>query len=636
MRRKSHEEKRAWLNGGGVARVHRHMADGVVLVPGAERVQEIVRDHRSGTAAMISGPCGSGKTRLLELYLRRHPKPREDVSGLRGVVFSAGGRTTTAAFAAALANALDPGLNVSEVGIEKQSVISAMGEIHGSNGIVCVDDVEELLREDGTMEDGVARLLRILVVSRPTILCGRDPWRVLIAAEIAAGPHARLEPMTDDEELKAALVELERMGGFETTRSYFDDPRALRAFIDQVPTRAIAGYAEIMRCATLEAGEERGLTGKMVAAAIGQVHGSMSVYSRLAIRKPRPFEDVDSLVIPLRDTIVQSEGLLFRFGGGPENLRPRDGIWEIPVDSVVHVPIVSPNELEHIATVTMRFPGVRREDEIYRAPCGTLFVERYDEDPAAALADSILSEADQLVGSCDEPAGLQGFPWAETTAEAATARIAQNVEKALPNIASRYRVCSDGRVFRKVDHYGLFLVASRDGSYLSYSDDEETEVSGCLFDLDELQELRAISALIDARLGREVGDPARGEPIVVREHVPGALPRRAFSNLLGFVAKEIGDILTGRIPPDVGLALRTLRTCKGRPDADEHEAIGMALEVLNGWIPSGHRPIDPDSGVDLIWIAQKRNALLAARKPAPMPAREPAGVEEDCDRAPGM
>lgn len=132
---------------------------------------------------------------------------------------------------------------------------------------------------------------------------------------------------------------------------------------------------------------------------------------------------VEAPRVKIKGTIVAEHGGFLH--PDEKGLVPRDGQWRILVNTEIALPRIE--NLKPAMTLVYEFEdGEKRAIPIYSndRPDEFYSPEGIDRE---SIAKIILERAEDLVGNCDKPKALRGFPWdCRTTAEA-VARIAANV-----------------------------------------------------------------------------------------------------------------------------------------------------------------------------------------------------------------
>jgi hypothetical protein len=599
-----------------------------VETPTTAAIDLVVSRASKGPAGMhgfVFGESMVGKSAAL-LRHARDPSDKDGVVTGPGILLHAENLTTPRALAIGLCQAIAPG-KVDVLGISTETATqAALGLLAMHDGILVIDDIQEILvhgQPRPGMDAQLEKLAQVgrIVVSGRSIGVGRC-LQVLRTFRSASAEAVEMVGLTGQPHLVDVLAGMELglgLGG----RAYLAGATEAEWLSGKVPGGQPGAFKQIL----IHAGRnacERGLD-RLDEASLDQglkdARETLSVVRGMVLGPIRRKRSLGPGPVDVRfkDTLVsavEEHSLL-----DPPRGRgaPRNGILKVAIDASLPIPVIQAGDLEAVATVSYGFTGFRREDLIHRhRPDGTLYVvEAPDTDASTHVRDEVLGAADDLIGWCDEPLALRNIPWDRLTPQEARERIAENVTGRLPRLASPYRIVSDGRVAEQVQPPRWFVAACHGGSLVGI----ETELHALeglarAFDHDELEHARAFADILDKRNGREIDRGRVPRPQSVREHVEGGLPRDALQRFLASLSAKIRSSLDDVVYPDgLRTALDAMASIPAERARIDHARVLDAINIVRDGLKSlGIRaPGDYDSPYSLLDMALIKVALPLGR-----------------------
>jgi len=604
----------------------KHFREHSVDTEATRHVDESIASLKVGYPLVIEGPAWAGKTHALRRHL--HPAKKDDAppSVRKGIYLSVDNCSTPKALALAICGAIAPGKVDATRATAKSACRSALDIVSKYQGIIGIDDFEEILRPDGTIAPGMEGFLDALSHLCRLVLAGRtEGMSKLLDGFPSLSSHLSERVSIDgyrpdDPALANILVELEEAMGLGPA-SYFKSPDKVLSFAEVVPSGVIGAYKDILRASLKHVIERNGsrLDGNAIA------HGTAASVAGLGIlrdliRSPQS-KDLSlmgsGIVIRLDDVLVSRHEDMWSVD--PQaTVRPKDGIWRIPVLMDAHVPVVPEARLKLAATRVFRDEDFRREDRIYHDEASGAFYEITEpEDAVGEIRDAILNEAEGLIGADDEPPAFVGFPWRETTAIGATKRIARNVGNLLPGIIAKHAISDRGRVLTRTTVPQYFVSDLRDGSMANL----ETNMNSLAdlvrsFDFDDLDGVRRFVFVLDRIRKRKGQDPFQLSQSVV-EHIPDFLPRDSFHRMIMGILRMIGPKIKegfgGQIPPEMRRPFEGLYACMLRPNKEQAAWVLNSLLKVDEYRKKLGIECERDygTGMTLIEMAIIRARLIA-------------------------
>jgi hypothetical protein len=293
--------------------------------------------------------------------------------------------------------------------------------------------------------------------------------------------------------------------------------------------------------------------------------------------------------------------------------------WQIPINKVLEFPVVE--KLRLAMTLIYRFDdGYERKIPIYAdAAGGGYYSPEGFNNSSAGLVAKVIDDAKGLVGLCDSPQALRGFPWGCETASEAKEIITRNVDKLLPRIAAKYAVGEDGTAMRKVvaPVWLVQITPKQAWAALEESDLATAHDYARAFDPQDRDGVKAYISYIRSALGYQPAECSFFECEVV-SHFEGATPDNAYKL---FVQKLVGELraalINEPIPQNIAAQLDALTTISAKPEGAEAEEIAAKLEVIDAFAKSMRANMWTDryTGISLVEIARVRALILAGHTP---------------------
>jgi hypothetical protein len=300
-------------------------------------------------------------------------------------------------------------------------------------------------------------------------------------------------------------------------------------------------------------------------------------------------------------------------------IAPRTGRWRIPIATEVAVRAIQLERLKSAFTIQYDFHEgrFRRFDILVDTKTGDFYAFN-DRNPGKTIAQVLLDRARELIGSCDRPLALVGFPWSAKTTAEAVKRIATNVQALLPEIAKDYLVTADGRVLSSASAPVWYISPCAEGSLVNTSCEvsrNAQDLAYC-FDHDDEDSVTAFVEFIDSQRGRESKILTISQEVT--ENIPGILPRDSYRSFAVAAIKELRASLADEVlPKNVRTALDEIEKMSGRPGHKEAlRIIDLIDEVHSFATDKGIHPrMDYNTGLPLIELAKIRASILAGNRP---------------------